>query len=130
MNNLIKMTTERGVAYTTSPVQRTDEVIALYEDFAAKCDTDIFCEVFSVGKMPLSELPEDIQVEVRSTLKAYARCNVTYEHGAFHASASYCIKSSYGFDHFVCGEYKASEVYTLEERRANYLESFGCAPCF
>ena len=125
MNNLLKMTTERGTAYFTSPVNKTDEVVAHYEDFAAKCDTDVFFDVFSVGKMPLADLPEDIQDKVKSTLKAYSKVNVTFEYGKFSVSAGCCIKSHYNFDHFSCGEYKASEVYTPEQRKQNYIECFG-----
>ena len=130
MNSMIKMTTEHGTAYITCPARNTEEMIAHYESFAAQCDTDVFLESFSVGKMPLDKLPDDIQAQVRSTLKAYHKCNVTYEHGKFHASAGCGIKSSYGFDHFPCGEYKASEVYTIEERRQNYRECFGSNPIF
>ena len=125
MNNLLKITNERGTVYMTCPVPTTDELVAHYKEFAAKCNADVTIEVFQVGKVPLDKLPDDIQARVRSTLKAYNQCNVTYEHNTFHASASYGIKASYGFDHFPCGEYKAAEVYTIEERRQNYHESFG-----
>ena len=130
MNCMIKFTTDNGTHYTTCPANKSDEMIQFYEDLGSKCDVSVFAEVFQVGKMPLSELPEAIQDQVRSTLKAYSKCSVTYEHGKFSAGAGCCIKASYGFDHFPCGEYKASEVYTLEERRQNYIESFGYAPCF
>lgn len=97
-----------------------DNIIASLE---ANGVTDI--EVFEVGEMPLDKLPEEIQQEVRQTLKAYQRCNVYFEYGKFHTRTGYCIKAEYNFDHYVCGEYKASEVYTPEERRQNYIEVFG-----
>ena len=81
-------------------------------------------KIFEVGKMPLSELPEEVQSEVKSILKAYDRVNVVFEYNEFHVSASTCIKSSYNYDHFVCGRYNADEVYTPEERRQNYIECF------
>lgn len=81
-------------------------------------------KVFEVGKMPLSELPEEVQSKVKSILKAYNRVNVVFEYNEFHVSTSTCIKSSYNYDHFVCGRYNADEVYTPEERRQNYIECF------
>lgn len=81
-------------------------------------------KIFEVGKMPLSELPEEVQSEVKSILKTYSRVNVVFEYNEFHVSASTCIKSSYNYDHFVCGRYNADEVYTPEERRQNYIECF------
>ncbi len=82
-------------------------------------------ETFEVGKMPLEKLPSAVQQEVKRTLKAFRRCGVTYEYGEFHVSTGCCIKAKYNYDHFVCGEYKADEVYTAEERRQNYIEVFG-----
>ena len=83
-------------------------------------------KVFKAGQMPLSELPEEIQNKVKSTLKAFNKVTVVYEYGKFSTSVGCCIKSHYNYDHFVCGEYKAEEVYTEEERRQNYKECFGC----
>ena len=130
MNNLIRLTNERRTEYMACPVETTDAIASRHKELAAHHGVDINIEVFTVGKMPLDKLPEDIQAQVRSTLKAYSRCNVTFEHGTFRESVNSCIKASYGYDHFVCGEYKADEVYTLEERRRNYAESFGCAAHF
>ncbi len=96
------------------------EIIKMLEDGGV---TNI--EVFKVGEMPLDKLPEVVQQEVRQTLKAYQRCNVYFEYGVFNTRTGYCIKAGYNFDHYVCGEYKASEVYTPEERRLNYIEVFG-----
>ena len=36
-----------------------------------------------------------------------------------------CLCAHYAKDHFVCGRYLASDVYTTEERRKNSLEEFG-----
>lgn len=82
-------------------------------------------ETFEVGKMPLDKLPEEVQQKVKRILKAFRRCNVIYEYGEFHVFTGYCIKAKYNFDHFACGEYKADEVYTAEERYQNYIEVFG-----
>lgn len=81
-------------------------------------------KIFEVGKMPLSELPEEVQSKVKSILKAYRSVNVVFEYNEFHVSASTCIKSSYNYDYFVCGRYNANEVYTPEELRQNYIECF------
>lgn len=93
------------------------------EEFLNPCGATY--KIFEVGKMPLSELPEEVQNEAKSILKAYNSVNVVFEYNKFHVSASTCIKSSYNFDHFVCGRYNADEVYTPEERRQNYIECFG-----
>ena len=39
-------------------------------------------------------------------------------------------KGNYHYDHFVCGRYLQTEVYTKEERRQNFIEEFGYAPCY
>lgn len=96
---------------------------AFCEEFLNPCGAT--CKIFEVGKMPLSELPEEVQNEAKSILKAYNSVNVVFEYNKFHVSTSICIKSSYNFDHFVCGRYNADEVYTPEERRQNYIECFG-----
>lgn len=101
----------------------TKDAEAFCEEFLNPCGATY--KVFEVGKMPLSELPEEVQNEAKSILKAYNSVNVVFEYNEFHVSASTCIKSSYNFDHFVCGRYNANEVYTPEERRQNYIECFG-----
>lgn len=101
-----------------------DKAQAFAEEFLKPCGAQ--WKVFEVAKMPLSELPEATQIEVKNLLKAYSRANVVFEYGEFHVSASTCIKSHYNYDHFMCGRYNADEVYTKEERRQNYFESFGC----
>lgn len=93
------------------------------EEFLNPCGATY--KIFEVGKMPLSELPEEVQNEAKSILKAYNSVNVVFEYNEFHVFAFTCIKSSYNFDHFVCGRYNADEVYTPEERRQNYIECFG-----
>lgn len=92
------------------------------EEFLNPCGATY--KIFEVGKMPLSELPEEVQNEVKSILKSYSRVNVVFEYNESHVSASTCIKSSYNYDHFVCGRYNADEVYTPEECRQNYIECF------
>ena len=105
-----------------------EEALDFCTEFLKPCGTEY--AIFAQSKMPLTDLPADVQAEVKSRLKAYSRCNVVFEYNRFTVSCGVCIKSHYNYDHFVCGEYKADEVYTLEERRQNYFDSFGCAPCF
>ena len=104
------------------------EALDFCNEFLKPCGAEY--EAFPQCKMPLTALPADVQAEVKSRLKAYSRCNVVFEYNRFTVSCGVCIKSHYNYDHFVCGEYRADEVYTLEERRQNFFDSFGCAPCF
>jgi len=71
----------------------------------------------------LNELPVEIQNKIKSVLRAYDECDVTFEYGEYHMGGI-CLKSSYGADHEYIGCYKASEVYTPEERTLNYVECF------
>jgi hypothetical protein len=79
-------------------------------------------KTYRVGQMPLEDLPADIQKEVRNTLTVFNQANVVFEYGKYHVSAHTCIKAHYNYDHFVCGTYKADEVYTKEERRQHLAE--------
>lgn len=79
-------------------------------------------KIFEVANMPLTELPEDVQQQVKETLKVYSSANVVFEHNRFEVSAHTCIKAHYNYDHFVCGRYNASEVYSEEERRQHLAE--------
>ncbi len=125
-NNMIKITNTNGAFYCTAFVETADMVLNFMKELAEqKSELNTVFEMFEIAKMPLEKLPEDIQTEVKNTLKAFNTCTVVYEYGKFHASASTCIKSDYNFDHFVCGHYLAEEVYTFEERRQNYIEVFG-----
>jgi hypothetical protein len=94
------------------------------EEFLTPCGAEF--KAFEVAKMPLEELPDEVQQKAKSILKAYNQVNVVFEYNEFSVSASTCIKSSYHWDHFVCGRYFAKDVYTEEERRQNYQECFGC----
>lgn len=83
-------------------------------------------KAFCVGKMPLDELPADVQDEVKNILKVYANANVVFEYNRFEVSAHSCIKAHYNYDHFVCGRYSADEVYTKEERAQHLQELNSC----
>ena len=85
-------------------------------------------QVFGQDEALLTDLPEDVQAEVKKVLRAYDRCNVVYENNKFSVGTGCCLKSTYAWDHFVVNEYKAHDVYTPEERRQNFVEEFGYAP--
>lgn len=77
-----------------------------------------------ISKEELSKLPEQVQEEVRSTLRVYNECNVTFEYGRYEVSASVSIKSKYAPDHKFIGVAYVDDIYTLEERTQNYIEVF------
>ena len=70
------------------------------------------------------KLPKEAREKVRSILKVYDRVYVVYEYGQYNVSPNVALKSSYGKDHRVIGEIKVDDIYTLEEKTENYIESF------
>lgn len=122
--NMIKATnpTNNATIHIVLPAHSTNEMI----DCLRAVNADVVIKVFELSKMPLEELPVDIQEKAKDVLKAFDNVNVVFEYNRFEVSASCCIKSHYNYDHFVCGRYSAKDVYTEEERRQNYIESFGC----
>lgn len=72
----------------------------------------------------LKTLPIEIQEKVKSVLKAYDEVHVVFEYGEYHVSAGIALKATYGDDHKFIGTYKATEIFTPEERIINYVEAF------
>ena len=72
----------------------------------------------------LNTLPNEVQHEVKSILKAYDEVNVIFEYGEYNVSPGITLKASYAEDREFIGTYKAKEVYTEQERTINYVESF------
>lgn len=131
MNNMIKVTNCNATVFVSIRVTGTEKMCELFDEHASEHpEINLTYKVFKAGEMPLEELPKEIQEEVKSTLRAFHSCTVTYEHNKFSVSTCICIRSTYDWDHFVAGTYKDDEVYTLEERRQNFKEEFGYAPCF
>lgn len=122
-NQMIIMTSNNGTAYLPVIEGGAETIIDLYKNQAQKLGVQLEFEVFNSGKMPLEKLPAVVKTQVLNTLKVYDTCNVYFEYGEFHTHASVGIKSSYGIDHYVCGNYLAKDVYTEEQRRKNYTES-------
>lgn len=121
--NMIKVTNtnNNATAHIVVAQRGTNEML----DCLNELGEPLIIKVFELCKMPLEELPDDIQAKAKEVLKAFNNVNVTFEYNRFEVSASCCIKSHYNYDHFVCGRYNAKEVYTAEERRQNYRECFG-----
>lgn len=125
-NDMIKITCIEGTNFLTSLDYTTEKMTELIDESIKQMpERKLSYKVFKSGEMPLEELPELIQTQVKSILRAYHRCMVTYEYGKFSVSAGHCIKSNYNFDHYVAGTYLDSDVYTEEERKQNYIEEFG-----
>lgn len=125
-NTMIKATNlENKIVYVVTPSEVANRLHDMFIESGVKIHG-----YFDAGEVQIDELPEEVKHEVKETLKAFPECTVTFENGRFSISACIGIKSSYGVDHFVCGTYKADQVYTLEERRANYKECFGETPRF
>lgn len=82
-------------------------------------------EYYEAGQVPFEELPEYVQIEVLDVLKAYDRVHVTFANGKFTVMAATFILDKYPFDFCSCGTYYAKDLYTEEERRQNFFESFG-----
>ena len=130
MNDIIRFTNDIAQTWIPVPEGHAEELVEYIAKAAENLNgTAPDAKVFKAGQVPLEELPEDVQQKVRGTLKAFDVCHVEYEHGAFHAGTCVCLQATYPTDHFVAGSYKAKDVYTPEERRQNFIEEFGYAPC-
>lgn len=123
-NTMIKSTNLETAGYMTCPTKNVEKLIALIFE----CGTEV--ETFEIGTMPLESLPEEVQEKVKSILKAFNEVTVIFEHGKFDVSTGHFLKANYHHDYFVCGDYKQEDVYTIEERRQNFIEEFGYAPCY
>ena len=87
------------------------------------------CKVYDVNfdNVPLEYFPEEIQNEVRRTLKSFDSCHIENCNGKMSVRTGWCVSASYAYDECVLGEYKAKEVYTKEELRQAHKEVFGYA---
>lgn len=81
--------------------------------------------MYKLSKAVLNELPKAVQDEVLDTLKAYNEANVEFSNGEYHVSTGLCIRAEYAPGHKFIGTAHAADIYTPEERDANYLEVFG-----
>ena len=130
MKNDIVMVLMRNSAEKLDHVVITKDMFKEFESLV----TEIGCTVLEPLEQGVDNnfyyLPEEIQEEVRSVLKVFPKCTVVYEYGKFEVNTGTAIKTKYGKDHFVYGIYLDKDIYTIEERRNNYRESFGSNPMF
>ena len=121
-NSMLICETSLGVNFIVAP----EEVVCYIKKTMQEIsENKAEAYLFAPGNVPLEMLPEEVQHEAKETLKAFDEVSVVYEHEGFHVTTAVCLCANYAKDHFVCGRYLASEVYTTEERRKNSLEEFG-----
>ena len=117
-NTMIKATNFKGEhVYITCPTKNVEKMLELLKNAP-----DAKFETFASDSMKLEDLPADVQDRVKQLLKMYSKAHVVYEYGKFEATAHHCLKAGYHYDRFWCGEYKAADVYTAEERRQHLAE--------
>ena len=116
MKSMIKATNNNGTTYVVCPEKNAQALIELLDE------VETTYKVYTSCNMPLEALPENVVADVKAKLQIFNEVNVVYEYGEFRASAHSCLKAHYHYDHFVCGSYKAEEVYTAEERKQHLAE--------
>lgn len=77
----------------------------------------------------LKELPKELQTKVLNQLKAFDEVQIDFENGEYIIGAC-CLRSSYPKDFRVVGNFYQEDIYTLEERIANYRKEFKSEPYF
>lgn len=121
MKNMMLKNMNNG-AMGAVDVENADNFVKALEGLGYKV------KLFEAGKVPFEELPPLVKAEVLDTLKAFSSVHVEYEDMKFHVTTVTMLSSEYAFDHCVCGTYLAKDLYTAEERRANFKEVFGYEP--
>lgn len=121
-NVMMRVTNESNIVYMTCAESGANEVKEMFEKYGAQVEILTY-------PIALDKLPEEVQAKVKSILKAFDEVNVTYEYGKFEVSACSCLCAYYHYDRMYCGRYTSKEVYTAEERKQNFFESFGYYPC-
>ena len=69
-----------------------------------------------------NSLPQEVQEEIKNRLKAYDDVDVWFEYGRYTFGTS--LTKTYAPDHRFVGTYRATDVYTEEERIVNYVNEF------
>lgn len=127
MRNILKIkTTMNTITWAVGESDYIDAIIPMVEKI-----TDGM-QRWEAGRVPFEELPETTQEEVKSVLKAFNECNVKIDwinnDWCFDVHTCSVIKAEYSPSEATCGWYKAEDIYTAEERRENFFESFGYYP--
>lgn len=71
----------------------------------------------------LAKYTEEIQKEVRDTLKAYNECHIERHGTEYRVCVGWTLKAHYG-DEEVLDTFTVDEIYTKEEQILNYMEVF------
>lgn len=69
-------------------------------------------------------LPEAVQNEVKDTLKAFRRVEVSFYNGEYHVETGSFLLANYPADFKAIGTFTDSEIFTEDERILNYINSF------
>lgn len=69
-------------------------------------------------------LPQEVQEQAKSVLRAFPRVHITFEYGKYHVSSGIALLASYPEDFKVIGDYTDKEIFTEDERTLNYINSF------
>jgi hypothetical protein len=67
-------------------------------------------------------LPADVQASVRDKLTCYDTAYITRENGEYTYTAAVCLDTRKKATDFTMYEIKNSDIYSVEERRANLAE--------
>lgn len=130
-NDIIKFTNENGTTWIAIQNGEAEKFVELVNNVnKAQGNNAPKSKIFKAGQVALEELPEETQQEVRDTLRAFDECYVEYFNNQWYVSTCIVLLAKYPRDQFTAGTYKAKEVYTKEQRRQNFIEEFGYAPCF
>jgi hypothetical protein len=81
--------------------------------------------VLAINRDKLDSLPTQVRDSVLDVLKAYDVCYIDFENGLFKVTNGVCVKASYAPDHEFIGVAYAKDMYTPDQRRANFKDSFG-----
>ena len=73
--------------------------------------------------MKISNLPLNVQNEIKQTLSAFDKCSVTLTKDNQYKVNTFSSIHTGDYDQFI-GEYTANEVFSIEERIINYVKSF------
>jgi len=77
--------------------------------------------------MNIKNLPDSVQQDIRSSLRAFSTVDVWQKaNGEYTVSASVFLSA--GPSPKYIGEYKAEEVFTMDERIVNYVNAFRSYP--
>jgi hypothetical protein len=81
---------------------------------------------YAISKEQLAALPQEVQDDIRSTLKCYDKCYVDYSFGKYTALSMIGISSTYAPDHKSIGIVYADDIYTPAERAEHRKELDKC----